>query len=405
MADTPLGRGLIEIGANLAPLEKGLAEAQAKTRAALGGAAVGGGAASSGVSSGVSSAAGSIKQQAQDTNQAATATRNLAAATATASTTTKVATGTYATFNATLKSVGVSISAATAGFRAAISSITAVVGAFTAALGIFGLVAAAISAIVNALKEQKQAQEDARVATQNANKVYTEIANNPFFKNKTDIESRIQAIDDERQRRIDMINQVYNAQLAANAKLDEDERRVKDAEAKEDAIKAVQNQEKLTKVALEQLNMQIDNEIQATIDAEKKKNQEIQKSLLGPRERLLADHAEKVAQIEEAIAKNANAERGAEMQQIHRERLNLLQQELNKNLENIDKEEKEKADALNRSKIESQKAAKEFAEAQRAAFGQLQGQINSLFNTGNMEVGINRVAGLIQVLIDKTERG
>jgi len=41
MADTPLGRGLIEIGANLAPLEKGLAEAQAKTRAALGGAAVG----------------------------------------------------------------------------------------------------------------------------------------------------------------------------------------------------------------------------------------------------------------------------------------------------------------------------------------------------------------------------
>jgi len=38
-------------------------------------------------------------------------------------------------------------------------------------------------------------------------------------------------------------------------------------------------------------------------------------------------------------------------------------------------------------------------------FSQLRGEINSLFNAGNIEVGINRLGGLLEVLIQKTGDG
>jgi hypothetical protein len=114
---------------------------------------------------------------------------------------------------------------------------------------------------------------------------------------------------------------------------------------------------------------------------------------------------EQLAKMEEGYDKDILSNRlsiiEAERLAAHKKINDQEQAEKEANQNIADEKAKQNEQAAN----EARQQAKAFAEAQRAAFGQLQSQINNLFNTGNMEVGINRVAGLIQVLIDKTERG
>lgn len=70
---------------------------------------------------------------------------------------------------------------------------------------------------------------------------------------------------------------------------------------------------------------------------------------------------------------------------------------LNERKEQEKKDNKEVAD-------DREKKQREMMKAQMEQFASIRQQINSLFNTGNMESSINRVGDLIQVLIDKTER-
>jgi len=79
-------------------------------------------------------------------------------------------------------------------------------------------------------------------------------------------------------------------------------------------------------------------------------------------------------------------------------KMQLLEETHQQTLRNIDREanEKQKADA----KIAQQQAA-QLAEQ----FAQLRGEINSMFNAGNIEVGINRLGSLLEVLIQKTGDG
>ncbi len=115
--------------------------------------------------------------------------------------------------------------------------------------------------------------------------------------------------------------------------------------------------------------------------------------------------AEEKRKVNDQIAKEENEY----VKGLLTQRVQVIEAERLAEHKKIDDREKAERDANQKIADEKrqaeERAAKAFAEAQRAAFGQLQSQINSLFNTGNMEVGINRVAGLLQVLIDKTERG
>lgn len=71
-----------------------------------------------------------------------------------------------------------------------------------------------------------------------------------------------------------------------------------------------------------------------------------------------------------------------------------------------DLEERKNKEKQNNKDLEKdrEKQQREFMKAQAEAFANVKQQINSLFNTGSMETSINRVADLVQVLIDKTER-
>lgn len=113
-----------------------------------------------------------------------------------------------------------------------------------------------------------------------------------------------------------------------------------------------------------------------------------------PRKRAEAEFQNEKQRIEKQIRDEQDAAVQAELQK----KLTLLGQTHAVALANIDREanEKQKADA----KIAQQQAA-QLAEQ----FAQLRGEINSMFNAGNIEVGINRLGSLLEVLIQKTGDG
>lgn len=80
-------------------------------------------------------------------------------------------------------------------------------------------------------------------------------------------------------------------------------------------------------------------------------------------------------------------------------RENIFQKDL-KDLEEKANQEKK----VNKEKAQDlEKQRRDFLKAQEEQIAGLRAQINSLFNSGNLEVGIDRVGALIQTLIDKTE--
>ena len=400
MADTPLGRGLIEIGANLAPLEKGLAEAQAKTRAALGGAAVGGGATTTGGATPIASQTESIKQQTAAINEATNATSNLNKVKA-------------ATTTRTL-SVGQSLQQATKGFREFASSITGTIGAVTGVIGVFTLLTSGIRILMQKQEEQKRAQleqiraiENTRKEIKELNRVMAEGAEGILYQ-QTQLDRDLEALNKfydtvkEKQSQqykyeFDLIVKSTKDKAERNKKIEDlNAKSAADSEDRENRRNA--DIEKVTQDALKR---------EASQRAEMLYENEVRAAQAAGDERRVIDikAAEEKRKINEKIA---DMEAGYD-RDLLTARLSIIDAERLAELKKIDERAQTEKDANKKIADEKrqaeERAAKAFAEAQRASFTQLQSQINSLFNTGNMEVGINRVAGLIQVLIDKTERG
>ena len=401
MADTPLGRGLIEIGANLAPLERGLAQAQAKTRAALGGAAVGGGAASS-----VSSAA-AITEDISATNRATQAQNNLATSTARA--------------NAQKVGIGKSISNATAGLRGFAGAITGTIGAFTGIGAAITLAAGAVSYFKDKQEEAKKKDLELRNALEATKKAFQEFNKTANFTAEgilyqpTQLDSDLAKIKEFFDQAKTLQSDAYKAEVSfiQNSSQSKEEKQRKIQALTEESgkrseqlelerIKAIAKveQDSLDRLASKRATALYENEVRAA-QAAGDERKVIDLKAAEEKRQL----TEQLAKMEEGYDKDILSKRlsiiEAERLAAHKKINDQEQAEKEANQKIADEKAKQNEQAAN----EARQQAKAFAEAQRAAFGQLQSQINSLFNTGNMEAGMSRIAGLLQVLIDKTERG
>jgi len=400
MADTPLGRGLIEIGANLAPLEKGLAEAQAKTRAALGGAAVGGGATATGGSTAVSGTS-AIKEEAAAMNAASASTTTYTSSKAKAAEQTM--------------GLGKRISESTKGIREFAASITGIAGVFTGLLGVVTLVVGGLTALyakfskgreealaleksINELRssvnEMKKIGEGGAASILGLDESATTKQIRQVENFYTDLQTRQAELFYKEEERINKSDKSKKAKASELARLND--RLREDTAAAE--IKKNQELDQLYKDAAK-------NRIEE-VDAFERENLLRQAQASGDERKVIdMKAAEEKRKVNDQIAKEENDY----VKGLLTQRLQVIEAERLAEHKKIDDREKAERDANQKIADEKrqaeERAAKAFAEAQRASFTQLQSQINSLFNTGNMEVGINRVAGLIQVLIDKTERG
>lgn len=381
MADTPLGRGLIEIGANLAPLEKGLAEAQAKTRAALGSISGGVAGGASGAA-GATGAAGSSTASATNAKQFAESMQRAAPATATVAVETKKVETATAGAAKQAKFFDVSISSLRSG--GVLGGLTAAIGKAYQGFKQFGDSARQLGAELRAIESQFRSDINASLAP---------------------LSQRTQEIERARKAALDQL-EAQQAERGIIADLvgwytDEAELAVKIQKINQEADMAQKrNQEKAVE------------EAKKAVEEEKKKKQEATKAAQKLARDLYIQSLDERRQIEEKFSddveelyvKRKAAQTKAEYD-AYTEALNNRKEIHANDIRQLDeRKQKELEDQANITR-EKEKQQRDFMKAQAEQFGQLKSQINSLFNTGNMEVGINRVAGLIQVLIDKTERG
>jgi hypothetical protein len=465
MADTPLGKGLIEIGANLAPLEVGLTTAQARVQEYLTAISAGldpskprdfANAMKVGESSLRESATqaaliaanierstnavrafqAAAKKQAQDTASAAQAAAAPLALPAGGADRVKdqtqtikqqtqamqdasVATNTAATSKAKAAEqtmgLGKRISESTKGVREFAASITGIAGVFTGLIGVVTLVIGGLTALY---AKFTKGREEALALEKSINELRSSV--NEMKKIGEGGATSILGLDESATtKQIRQVENFYTDLQTRQAELFYKE---------EERINKSDKSKKAKATELARLN---DKLRQDTASAEIKKNEELDKLYKDAaknrieevnafeRENLLRQ-AQASGDERKVIDMKAAEEKRKVNDQIAKEENDYVKGLLTQRLQVIEAErlaehkkinEREQAEKDAAKKIADEKrqaeerAAKAFAEAQRAAFGQLQNQINSLFNTGNMEVGINRVAGLIQVLIDKTERG
>ena len=117
---------------------------------------------------------------------------------------------------------------------------------------------------------------------------------------------------------------------------------------------------------------------------------------------LIEDPRKRAEEEFQANKRRLEKEIAAETDQATKYALNgkmqLLEETHQQTLRNIDREAQEERKAQN-------ELAAEQARQVQEQFAQLRGEINSLFNAGNIEVGINRLGSLLEVLIQKTGDG
>lgn len=117
---------------------------------------------------------------------------------------------------------------------------------------------------------------------------------------------------------------------------------------------------------------------------------------------LIEDPRKRAEEEFQANKRRLEKEIAAETDQATKYALNgkmqLLDATHQQTLRNIDREAQEERKAQN-------ELAAEQARQVQEQFAQLRGEINSLFNAGNIEVGINRLGSLLEVLIQKTGDG
>jgi hypothetical protein len=375
MADTPLGKGLIEIGANLAPLEAGLAQAQAKTRAALGGASVGIG----GTATGAGAATSSDTFAKNSESIAQSSARTQASTTRVESDTRKTAD------NSTKISDGASKSAVS--FDKIRSTAAILVGSIAKlidGMAQFKGAAVAVGNELGGLRDAYVSIGESQIGSSERALRGIERQRDATLRNIDAQEASANFIEKfahwanegayyEAQKGIAI--QAANDALETQKKLIEEQQKIREQSLTDENYKR--------RIALEE-----DKSIKATMEYKFEK--------------------EKVMLALQDV--RSKKERDALV-----ERLNILKLEYEKKMEAARLEEAERKQKIQDEKNEQLKADAEvakrkreeldrFQQAQRESFANLQNQINSLFNTGNLEVGINRVASLVQVLIDKTER-
>ncbi len=216
----------------------------------------------------------------------------------------------------------------------------------------------------------------------------------------------IKMLDDAYQSRVDAINKIYGEELAAAEKVHDALKRIRRDEAKERASNSLSLANEQYGQELKLITRNHEEAVKNAEKSEQKKNRDIEKSLMTDRQRVEADYQDKVDDVQEAMRKNAGNKDAAQMNKIHQQRLQLLQRERDKQIADID--ERERKDRETSAETAAQKAeqarreAQAFADAQRAAFNQLRTDINGLFNTNQLEVGIGRLGQLMEVLIAKT---
>lgn len=375
MADTPLGRGLIEIGANLAPLEKGLAEAQAKTRAALGGAAVGGGAtATGGAAGGATSfdAAKSAKEYASEMTRSQGVVSNVA------NESKKVANNTKeAATQSKFINIGV---AATAG---AVATLGRAFDQLWKGIKGFGDSARALGAELRAIESQFRSDINASLDP---------------------LSQRTQEIERSRKAALDQL-EAQKAERGIIADLvgwytDEAELAVKTQKINQEAdLAQKRNQEKAAADAKKAAEQRLKDEQKAAEEAEKFTRQ-MYVQTLDERGRLNAEYEDDVKEIEKK--RDSALTLGERMR--YTQALALREDLFDKELRDLDEKQRKQKESDQEIERGKRKAQADFLRAQAEQFASVRQQINSLFNTGSMETSINRVGDLIQVLIDKTER-
>lgn len=465
MADTPLGKGLIEIGANIAPLEVGLANAQTRTQEYL--AAISAGldpskpiAFANAMKLGETSLRESAsqaaliaanierstnavrafqaasKRQAQDTAEAAQAAasplalppgkadrvtdqtqaikQQTTAINEAVASTSNLADNKTKAAEKTL-SLGKRISESTKGLREFAASITGVAGVFTGLIGVVTLVIGGLTALYSKFTKGR---EEALALEKSINELRSSVsqmqrigeggASSILGLDESSITRQIRQVENfytdlqmkqadlfyKEEERIKKSDKSKSAKAAELAKLNE---RLKDDTAKAEIRK---NQE------LDQMYKDAAKNRIEEVDSYERENLLRQAQASGDERKVIdMKAAEEKRKLNDQIAKEENDY----VKNLMVQRLSVIESERQAEHKKIDEKEKAERDAAQKVADERQRAeeraAKAFADAQRASFSQLQNQINGLFNTGNMEVGINRVASLVQVLIDKTERG
>jgi len=383
-----LAKGLIEITGNVAPLEASLKQAEGSVQASLGRmqaqVAAGG------------AAPGGRPQTATD--QAA----GMAAAAAASGRFNQTLGDQAAKAKAAQSGVAgltQSITTATAGFRGIVGAVQSTIGAITAALGWIGLITTAVTFLIEKLKERSRVEAEGRQDLLRLAAEGAALDKQRLIDRTQGIEREIRQLDDAYQKRIDDINRVYNAELEAAAKLPEAKQQAERDAAKQRATDRAADARQQYREELDTIKRNADEQVRQTERTEAQKNRELEKQLMGPRERMLADYEDKKAAIEDAMRKNAGNKDAANLNKIHQERLRLLKQQLDQELKDLD-DKKAKEDEATR--LQARQQAEAFAEAQRAAFAGLRDEINSLYSTNQLEVGIGRVAQLMEVLISKT---
>lgn len=403
MADTPLGKGLIEIGANLAPLEAGLAQAQAKTRAALGGATVNVGGATTGAGPAAASAA-----TATATKAAASAFSEMSNAASQAGS----AVQDYGNKAAVAKqkiALADTIKNSTKGFRDLVGSITSTVGAVTGLINVGMLV---VNVFWRFIESQKQAREEARklnAQLREQGKAYTELHDQIAASDIGELFRSDFGTEDILGKELKNIDEFFSKaqdglRAQNKAKLVSDEDYFKKSEELADRMlqeKASAEQRATQRQADKVKGIELESKMKL---AKLIKDERLQAEIALQQELLKIEmqYAQgKIGTFEyEQRKEMAALDKQLTLQGI-KERLDAEKQAADE----IKAQKKKDADEIAQRQAEAaRKAQADLIEAQRASFAGLQNQINSLFNTGNMEVGINRVASLVQVLIDKTER-
>ena len=370
--------GNIKLGVDTTPMEQGLAAAQGKAVAqaqqiqqAVNSATVGGD----------DSDAYQRKLAEMAQRQHADVVRDLNDMLSGAETTASKVSATVGGATAKTQGFAESIKSATAGFRGFASAITSTVGAITGLLGIFGLLTAAVGTAVAAVESHFKALADYANAAKKAYEDYAKLVRSPLGGEDLNAHQRnIRQIQSERESRLDAAKAIYDEELAAALNLSGERRRT-----------AVQDADFNRQRAEQQINNMASREIDAINKAKDRRDTAARQSS-ADQDRADAASGEKIGKIREKLREDeAEARRVAD---------EALQEERKRDMEEL---MGYWTDIQNKADDERASFQRDLMRQQQEQLAQLRNDINALYSSGNLEVGIGRVASLLETLIAKTE--
>ena len=270
---------------------------------------------------------------------------------------------------------------ATAGFRGVASAITSTVGAVTGLAAVIGIVVGAVAAAAKSIENHFKALGDYARAATKAYEDYAKLLKSPLGGEQLNSHQRnIRQIYDERESRIKTAKAIYDEEVAAALNLSGEKRRA-----------AVQDAEFNRKRAEQQIERMANKEIEALTKVQDRKDTAARQAS-ADQDRAEAASGEKIGKIIQKLREDrAEARRVEEMETAAGARLAV---------EELVEDYRKAADVYR----DAMRAANEdIARQQQAQLTQLRNDINALYSSGNLEVGIGRVASLLETLIAKTE--